>query len=584
MKNPLAIAPLNEWVIHVTVNLQFNLSGEGNANEKTKLLKSVCSLLLAGSMACGLTGCASDAGQTAGQASEKQGDSKESAGTGGETVQTTEAAGSTSFTYWLPIHAQTAQVVTDLNDHPGAKRLEEQTGILVDYMSPPVGQEKEQMNLLLASGKNLPDLIKFDFAKDYRGGVEAAIADGVLMDATKLIEEHAPNFMARINAKEELKKGAYSDAGVIVKFGATLLPDETPVYVKQGPMINKTLLDQAGLDIPVTIADWEEMLAAFKEMDVIPFSFGCDNNFAGLFGAFSGAYGVPAGSRFLNENGVVKFGPMQDGYQDFLQLFHKWYQNGWLDPDFLSKQQNKDIKPEFEAGELASGTIHIDSIESAPVTSAKMNHEKVDAMPVPYPVLNEGDQLHFRHRLKQFNQTPSYISAQAEDPVAIIKWMDYLYSDKGQTETFWGCKGDDRYEDTYYIDENGELQFTDFITKNPDGLAPSQALRRYIFKDVVVAWSEGSSEAVVDGCRIWEASADCEYEMPETLTLSLEENDEYSKLMGDIETYVNEKSAKFIMGIEPLDQFDNFRQTLLKMNIERVTEIRQAALDRYLVR
>lgn len=38
------------------------------------------------------------------------------------------------------------------------------------------------------------------------------------------------------------------------------------------------------------------------------------------------------------------------------------------------------------------------------------------------------------------------------------------------------------------------------------------------------------------------------------------------------------------MGIEPLDQFDNFRQTLLKMNIERVTEIRQAALDRYLVR
>ena len=54
--------------------------------------------------------------------------------------------------------------------------------------------------------------------------------------------------------------------------------------------------------------------------------------------------------------------------------------------------------------------------------------------------------------------------------------------------------------------------------------------------------------------------------------------------MGDIETYVNEKSAKFIMGIEPLDQFDNFRQTLLKMNIERVTEIRQAALDRYLVR
>ena len=70
--------------------------------------------------------------------------------------------------------------------------------------------------------------------------------DPMAVSYTHLIEEHAPNFMARINAKEELKKGAYSDAGVIVKFGATLLPDETPVYVKQGPMINKTLLDQAG--------------------------------------------------------------------------------------------------------------------------------------------------------------------------------------------------------------------------------------------------------------------------------------------------------------------------------------------------
>lgn len=107
-------------------------------------------------------------------------------------------------------------------------------------------------------------------------------------------------------------------------------------------MVNKTLLDKAGLDIPETIADWEEMLAAFKEMGVrIPFSFGCDNKFAGLYNAFSGAYGVPAGSRFMDENGTAKFGPMQEGYKEFLTLFHKWYQNGWLDPDFCQKSRIK---------------------------------------------------------------------------------------------------------------------------------------------------------------------------------------------------------------------------------------------------
>ena len=274
-----------------------------------------------------------------------------------ETVQTEEAAkentGETikEFSYWLPLHPVTAKAVTDLNDHPGALRLEEQTGIHVDYINPPVGQELEQMNLLLASGTNMPDLFRFDLVTNYRGGVEGALADGVILDATKLIEENAPNFMGYINSNEDLKRGAYTDNGVLAYFGATIPGDEMRGLPFNGPMVNKTMLDKAGLEVPVTIADWEEMLAAFKDMGVqIPFSFGCDNQFGGLAGAFSGAYGVPAGSQFMNENGTVKFGPLQDGYKEFLITFHKWYENGWLDPDFLSKKQGKEVRTDFDAG------------------------------------------------------------------------------------------------------------------------------------------------------------------------------------------------------------------------------------------
>lgn len=514
-----------------------------------------------------------------------------------ETVQTEEAAkentGETikEFSYWLPLHPVTAKAVTDLNDHPGALRLEEQTGIHVDYINPPVGQELEQMNLLLASGTNMPDLFRFDLVTNYRGGVEGALADGVILDATKLIEENAPNFMGYINSNEDLKRGAYTDNGVLAYFGATIPGDEMRGLPFNGPMVNKTMLDKAGLEVPVTIADWEEMLAAFKDMGVqIPFSFGCDNQFGGLAGAFSGAYGVPAGSQFMNENGTVKFGPLQDGYKEFLITFHKWYENGWLDPDFLSKKQGKEVRTDFDAGLMGASVLHINSVLSAPAMSVQKGNEEAVAIPVPYPVLKEGDRTHFRHHVKDFNNTSCFISSTAKDPVTIIKWVDYLYSPEGILEISWGPKGDERFEDTYYIDENGEKRQTDFVTKNPDGLTMDEVLRQYLLRDTAMVWDwENQSLMYEDprlqaGWSVWGDTADFDYEMPQTLTMTAEENDEYSKIMGDVKTYVNEMSAKFIMGIEPLDNYGTFLETLEKMNVSRATEIQQAALDRYLER
>ena len=564
---------------------------------KKKFKKTAMSLLLTASLVCGLSACSTAKDtpkQESTQKSTQKSDGAEPSsqgGAAGESGQTTASGDKKTFSYWLPIHAFTAKAMTDHNDHPAAKRLEEQTGVFVEYINPPVGQELEQMNLLLASGDNLPDLMRFNFKQKYRGGVSAAVADGVLLDATKLIEENAPNFMAFINSDEDLRRGAYTDDGILAYFGSIIPAEEMRGLPFQGPMVNKTLLDKAGLDIPETIADWEEMLAAFKEMGVrIPFSFGCDNKFAGLYNAFSGAYGVPAGSRFMDENGTAKFGPMQEGYKEFLTLFHKWYQNGWLDPDFLSKVQNKEVRNDFDAGEMGAGLLHISSVIRLPLVSVQHGKEEMEAVPAPYPVLKEGDQTHFRHYVTNFNQTPCYISADAEDPLTVIKWLDYLYSPEGIQEISWGTMGDERYEDTYYVDEEGKKKQTEFVTNNPNGLSPEEVMRQYLLRDTAMVWDwEMQSLMYQDerqqkGWSVWTDHTDFDYVMPDEMTMTADENDEFSKIMGDVETYVNEMSAKFIMGIAPLDDYDKFIKTLESMKVGRATEIQQAALDRYLAR
>ena len=50
----------------------------------------------------------------------------------------------------------------------------------------------------------------------------------------------------------------------------------------------------------------------------------------------------------------------------------------------------------------------------------------------------------------------------------------------------------------------------------------------------------------------------------------------------EIQTYKDEMINKFIMGKEPLDNFDNFVETLNSMGIEEVLAVEQAAYDRYM--
>ncbi len=69
-----------------------------------------------------------------------------------------------------------------------------------------------------------------------------------------------------------------------------------------------------------------------------------------------------------------------------------------------------------------------------------------------------------------------------------------------------------------------------------------------------------------------------------TLTFTADEQDELSRIMTDVSTFVSENRINFIYGNRPLDEFDAFVSALHAMNIDRALEIYQAAFDRYLAR
>ena len=65
------------------------------------------------------------------------------------------------------------------------------------------------------------------------------------------------------------------------------------------------------------------------------------------------------------------------------------------------------------------------------------------------------------------------------------------------------------------------------------------------------------------------------------ILLNVEESEIKKAYETDVKTYVQEMGLKFIMGQEPLENFDAYQENLKNMHIEELIGIYQAATDRY---
>ena len=143
-------------------------------------------------------------------------------------------------------------------------------------------------------------------------------------------------------------------------------------------------------------------------------------------------------------------------------------------------------------------------------------------------------------------------------------------------------------EGVSYTIVDGKPTYTELITNNPNGWTMQQAMAQYMR-----SWNCGpfvqdkrygelyfARPQQQQALSAWSNSHDADYRMP-PVTIAEADLTEYSKLYGDIRTYVDEMQVKFITGVEPLDNFDTYLATLEQMGVKRVIELQQAALDEF---
>ena len=141
-----------------------------------------------------------------------------------------------------------------------------------------------------------------------------------------------PHYAAIINSDPSIFNEVSTPEGNLVAFYS--LYDYTKYGGRgdKGYFIRQDWLDDLGLDMPKTYDQLHDVLTAFKTEK------GADSAFvlpvSGMNDFVTGGFGI--GSTFYVEDGTIKFGPLEQGYRDYLELMAKWYGEGLIYADYYN--------------------------------------------------------------------------------------------------------------------------------------------------------------------------------------------------------------------------------------------------------
>ncbi len=480
-----------------------------------------------------------------------------------------------TLTYWVRLPSTLATVVSNLGETPFGQEIQKRTGVNVTYIHP-TSQGKTELNILLASGA-LPDIISTDWY-NMPGGPERALTDGNILKLNNIIDAYSPNLKKYLMDNPQIDKAVKTDNSNYYVY--PFIRGSDSLAVSYGPIIRKDWLNELGLQVPETIDEWYITLKAFKERKGVeaPLSFSLKEALS--VGTFIGAFGTTLG--IYLDNGVVKYGPIEDGASEFLSVFRKWYNERLIDRN-INRINSKIIDSNILKGKSGASVASAGSYLGKWLALGQDDNPQFDLVGTPYPVLTKGERPKFGQRdFKYTSYNGAAISGKCKNVELAARFLDYGYSEEGHMLFNFGIEGE-----SYNMD-NGFPQYSPLIMNNPNGLAMSTSISLYALannsgpfvQDERYIEQYYSREQQRNAAKAWVETDVEKYMMPQ-VDFNQEESAEVGKIMCEVESYVDDMYLKFIMGIEPIENVDGFVDQVRKMGIDTVLKYFQNALVRF---
>lgn len=456
------------------------------------------------------------------------------------------------------------------------KKLQEKTNTKFNLTVVPLQNVNEIFNVYMASGeycditlKTIRELMKYAPNKVFTP-----------------IDEHlkdAPNLKAAFDRYSKSLPEIQGEDKKIYVIPGTLIETELT-----GFLMRQDWLDKVGLNAPETIDEWYAVLKAFREKDpngngkvdeipIVNRAAGTDRGVGWVkigranYIPFLSAWGMD--EAFFVENDKVKFGATDPRFLDYLKFLKKLYSEKLMDQEYITGDK-KLWEEKLTNGLVGACNDYFNGITTWN-TTMKEKFPSIKWVGVNPPVMKKGDKPMTYKARRIFNDaSAAAISAKSKRINEAVKLLDYLYSKEGSILSNYGFEGQ------HFTWEGDKVKYTDTIAKNPNG--KSLDVMRFVLG--MRLWPSDMTVNEVyryDPEEIKAREAHRKYLNPAPyIAFTESEKELISTKMNEINTYMDEKIDKMIMGIEPIENYDKFVKTLNAMGVEELQKVYQKAYDK----
>ena len=477
--------------------------------------------------------------------------------------------------------------VHSLNDNrPIWQEIEKRTNIKIDWQCVYGGKDYTQaINLRVAAAQDLPDII------GTRGQNPIKLYnDKLIVETTDLIKDYAPNILRILKEDRDIQAAMVSTEGKLFVV-APYAQMHNGVTNIGGVFYRLDWVRKLGLkEEPVTLDDYHKMLKAFVEQDPngngkqdeVPVIFNA-LQFFGFFGVHYDLYldGSSKGWR-ADKNGKIVYDYLSPRFKEYLKFLNQIYDEKILQKEVVVKSNRRNQYIATNRVGMQPGALSHLANRDKLIAKAGVDLS-LGGYVYGGPPLNEVNGKREANPDRKVVSRYMVISSKCKHPEVAVRWLDYVWgSEEGQMLTNFGIK-----DKTYYIGKDGKPHYTELILNSPKGFNVQDALREFGYQPLVLAYQRPDSFKA-----LWEKNPKI-YKMAEkekayikrpltipTMMESITDAEDYASIMSDCDTYREEMYLKFIMGAEPINNFDKYVDRMKKLGIERVIEIQQKKYDR----
>ncbi|MBQ8683575.1 MAG: hypothetical protein IJ518_03545 [Clostridia bacterium] len=334
---------------------------------------------------------------------------------------------------------------------------------------------------LLANSNDLPDVLADGsdiFPELYQGGYLRVVEDDINEHGSAMVKHIFNEYKTTLGLDGVANK--INEDGKLYCIPHVLDPTEAGAY--ETLYIRMDIVEELGYDKPTTIAELEEVMAAYKKAYPQYYPYLTESVTYGTSSMVFAMHGAYAGWYYPKADGKYTYGSIEPAMKEALATLNSWYKKGWMDP-YYYKQNSSDYQTAFINGKgLLTGGMGWFSNWSQ--TQLSLNLEEARVEPLGFLAGPKGN-ADYDYYTWLPTGWPAAISTNCQHPEAVITELNELYESVMRNDTEMREKFGNKYPITAVQEP-----------MNKEAVADGTEIARYNYSDAEIGpgfFNEGTN-------------------------------------------------------------------------------------------